>query len=187
MRIGFNAQILTDGRSGVARYARNVIRLLPILGKDHEFVVFGNSEVLKNDEKNVILVPTSTKVNSSSKRILWEQLILPKLIKKYNLDLMFYPDHTCSLWLNKVAQVIVLHDLTPFAKPQTFSTSRRLYKQYAIKRSVEKAKVILADSYATKSEALRYFKNIEQKINVVHLGIEHSIRASKRKGIAIKY
>lgn len=175
MRIGFNAQILTDGRTGVTRYAYNVIRLLPKIGQNHEFVIFGNSSNLKYDEPNVIIDKTQNGINSSSKRIIWEQTMLPKLAKKWNLDLMFYPDHTSSLWSKKIAQAIVLHDLAPFAMPQTFSKVRRLYKQFAIARSVQMAKFILADSYATKAEAARYFPSIEQKINVVHLGLEHSI------------
>jgi glycosyltransferase involved in cell wall biosynthesis len=40
---------------------------------------------------------------------------------------------------------------------------------------VQAANFILADSYATKAEAVHYFPEIKQKINVVHLGLEHSI------------
>ena len=175
MRIGLNAQILTDGRTGVTRYAHNVIRLLPKVGQNHEFVIFGNSPDLKYEEKNVIFVPTSKGVNSSVKRIFWEQIILPQLAKKWNIDLMFYPDHTSSLWSKKIAQAIVLHDLAPIAMPGTFNRFRRLYKQLAIAHSVQDAKVILTDSYATKAEALRFFPGIGPKINVVHLGLENSI------------
>ena len=175
MRIGLNAQILTDGRTGVTRYAQNVIRLMPKIGQNHEFVIFGNSPDLKYEEKNVIFVPTSNMINSSVKRIFWEQTILPQLAKKWRIDLMFFPDHTSSLWSTKIAQAIVLHDLAPFAMPETFNSIRRLYKQRAIAHSIQAAKVILADSYATKAEALRYFPGIDRKINVVHLGLECSI------------
>ena len=175
MRIGLNAQILTDGRTGVTRFAKNVIQLLPKIGANHKFVVFGNSPSLKYEEKNVELVPTHALVNSSAKRIVWEQTMLPRLSKQYNLDIMFTPDHTASLLMQNVKQAIVLHDLAPFAMPQTFSTVRRLYKQKVITHSVRKADIILADSYATKAEALCYFPDIGNKINVVHPGLEHSI------------
>jgi glycosyltransferase involved in cell wall biosynthesis len=59
--------------------------------------------------------------------------------------------------------------------PETFSRVRRFYKQLAIARSIQAANVILADSQATKAEALRYFPEINNKINVVHLGLEYSI------------
>jgi glycosyltransferase involved in cell wall biosynthesis len=179
MRIGLNAQILTDGRTGVTRYAHNVIKLLPKLGQNHEFVVFGNSPDLKYDEHNVIIAKTQNGINSASKRILWEQTVLPRLAKKWKLDLMFYPDHTSSLWSKKITQAIVLHDLAPFALPRTFNRLRRGYKQYAIAHSIQAAKIILAVSYATKAEALRYFPGIENKINVVYPGLEHSIERVK--------
>lgn len=175
MRIGFNAQIITDGRTGVTRFAQNVVRLFPKIGSKHEFVVFGNSPSLKFEEKNIELVPTHVLVNTSTKRIIWEQTMLPRLTEQHDLDIMFYPDHTSSLLPQKVKQAIVLHDLAPFAMPQTFSIIRRLYKQKAITHSVRKADIIFADSYSTKSEALFYFPDIENKINVVHLGLEHSI------------
>ena len=88
MRIGLNAQILTDGLTGVTRYAANVIRLLPKIGQNHEFVIFGNSSDLKYNEHNVIIDKTQSLINSSSKRIIWEQIVLPQLAKKYNLDLI---------------------------------------------------------------------------------------------------
>jgi glycosyltransferase involved in cell wall biosynthesis len=175
MRIGYNAQILKDGRTGVARYARNVISLLPKIGSQHEFVVFSNSQELKYDEKNVVLVPTSDFVNSSSKRVFWEQTVLPGLIKKWKIDLMCYPDHTASLWTKDIKQAIVLHDLAPYALPHTFNPSRRLYKQYAIARSIRTAAVVIADSFATKSEAERFFPEYSHKVHVVHLGLERSI------------
>ncbi len=175
MRIGLNAQILTDGRTGVTRYAHNVIRLMPKIGVDHEFVVFGNLPDLKFEEKNITLAHTNKIINSSSKRILWEQTILPHLTRKWNLDLMFYPDHTSSLWSSAIAQAIVIHDLAPYAMPKTFSMLRRTYKKHVISRSVRISNIILSDSYATKAEAVRHFPDIEKKIHVVHLGIENSI------------
>jgi Glycosyltransferase len=175
MKIGINAQILTDQRTGVTRYARNVIRLLPKIGDTHEFFIFGNSQTIKHDENNVVVVPPNMWVNSSSKRIIWEQTILPRLAKKYKIDLLFYPDHTASLWSKGVKQLITIHDLAPFAMQHTFSKMRMSYKQYAIKRSVHVVDAIISNSFFTKAEALRYFPDIKNKISVVHWGLENSI------------
>lgn len=175
MRIGINAQILTDGRTGVTRFAQNIIQSFPRIGVQHTFVIFGNSPLLSFEERNVELVRTASCINSSSKRILWEQLILPRLARKHNLDCMFYPDHTSSLFQEHVPQSIMLHDLAPYAMPDTFSAARRIYKQFAIARSVRNAQIIFSDSQSTRTEALKYFPGIGNKIHVVPLGLEHTI------------
>lgn len=175
MRIGFNAQILTDGRTGVTCYARNVVRLLPKIGKEHEFIIFGNSPDLHYDENNVKVIITPQWINTSSKRIIWEQIYLPLLVKKYKIDIMFYPDHTASFFLKKIKQAIMVHDLAPFTMADTFHKMRRIYKQKAINYSINSAKIVFVNSFFTKSEVVRYFPNIKNKINIVHLGLEKSI------------
>jgi glycosyltransferase involved in cell wall biosynthesis len=176
MRIGLNAQILTDGRTGVTRFAKNVIQLLPEIGAAHEFVVFGNPLDVKLNQKNVILVPTSNLINSSAKRIVWEQTVLPRLIRKYKIDLMYYPDHTSPVLKIKTKTIITVHDVSTFAVPETVGIARRLYKQAVIKRSVRLCDAIITGSEATKNEMVKYLRRSKNKIKVVPYGIEDSFK-----------
>ncbi len=117
MRIGLNAQILTDGLTGVTRFAKNVIELLPEIAADHEFIVFGNPSNINPKQNNAVLIPTSDFIKSSAKRIVWEQTVLPHLIKKHNINLMYYPDHTSPIFEIKSKIVITVHDVSTFAVP----------------------------------------------------------------------
>jgi glycosyltransferase involved in cell wall biosynthesis len=174
MRIGLNAQILTDGLTGVTRFAKNVIQLLPEIGKAHEFVVFGNPLDIHLKQNNVSLVPTSDLIDSSAKRIIWEQMALPRLIKRFNIDHMYYPDHTSPVFKIKSKVIITVHDVSTFAVPETVGIARRLYKQAAIKRSVNVCDAIITGSEATKNEMLKYLPRSKNKIKVVPYGLEES-------------
>jgi glycosyltransferase involved in cell wall biosynthesis len=175
MRIGLNAQILTDGRTGVTRFAKNVIQLLPEIGTEHEFIVFGNPRDVPAQQKNVTLVPTPAWINSSTKRIVWEQIRLPHLIKNMNVDLMYYPDHTSPFYNIKPKIIITVHDVSTFAVPDTVGIARRLYKQTVIRRSVQLCDAILTGSEATKKEIIKYLPLSVHKTNVVLYGLEESI------------
>ncbi|MGD1046278.1 MAG: glycosyltransferase family 1 protein [Bacteroidota bacterium] len=174
MRIGLNAQILTDGRTGVTRFAKNVIQLLPEIGIEHEFIVFGNPLDVNLQQKNVTLVPTPALINSSAKRIVWEQTWLPHLIKNLNIELMYYPDHTSPIYKIKPKVIITVHDVSTFAVPETVGTTRRLYKQAVIKRSVQLCDAILTGSEATKKEMIKYLPHSAHKTSVVLYGLEES-------------
>jgi glycosyltransferase involved in cell wall biosynthesis len=175
MRIGINAQILTDGKTGVTRFAKNIALYLPRIGFEHTFIIFGNPKDCAIEGSNVILVPTSDNINTSTKRILWEQFVLPRLLKKWNVDVMYFPDSTGMLFQRFIKSVITIHDIAPFAVPQTFSVLRRYYKQMSIQRASRHATKIIAVSQATKSEIINCLKVPEENIHVVHCGIEDSI------------
>ena len=183
MRIGLNAQILTDGLTGVTRFAKNVIELLPEIAADHEFVVFGNPSNIKLKQNNAVLIPTSDFIKSSAKRIIWEQTLLPHLIKKHNINLMYYPDHTSPIFEIKSKVVITVHDVSTFAVPETVGFARRLYKQAVIKRSVELCDAIITGSEATKKEMTKYLPGSINKIKVIPYGIEDSFEQVTDKSI----
>jgi len=183
MRIGLNAQILTDGLTGVTRFAKNVIELLPEIASEHEFFVFGNPSDVDLKQNNAVLIPTSDFINSSAKRIIWEQAVLPQLIKKYNIDLMYYPDHTSPIFEIKAKVVISVHDVSTFAVPETVGFARRLYKQAVIRRSVELCDAIITGSEATKNEMVKYLPHSVNKIKVIPYGIEDSFEQVTDKSV----
>jgi len=182
MRIGLNAQILTDGRTGVTRFAKNVIQLLPEIGTAHEFVIFGNPlDIDIKHRINAKLIPTSESINSSAKRIIWEQTVLPRLIKKNNIDLMYYPDHTSPVFKIKAKVIISVHDVSTFAVPDTVGIARRIYKKTVIRRSVKLCDAIITGSEATKKEMAKYLPDSVRKIRVIPYGLEESFNPVKDK------
>ena len=175
MRIGFNAQIVTTGRAGIAVSARNLIRHLIQLGSPHTFVVFGGAEFLSTLEgPNVECVVSSVQMSGSWQRILWEQCVLPFLVKRHRIDVMLFDDHTLPLALKSCKQIITIHDLAFLAHPETFPASTRIYKELAVKWSANRAERIIVDSYATRRECERLLQIKDGKLCVVHKGLDET-------------
>lgn len=186
MRIGINAQVLTDGHTGVTRFARNITRVMPEIGVEHEFIIFGNPKDVVVKQKNAKLVPTSQVVNSSQKRILWEQFVLPRLLKAWNIDIMYYPDYGTPFFNKPQQCVVTFHDATPFAVPSTMGNIRGYYKRLAMKNSAIYANKIITGSEATKREIVKYLSIPTAKIHVIPYGLEESIRRIEDRKILEK-
>jgi len=92
--------------------------------------------------------------------------------RKAGLDLFHYTDHALSLLFRKCPVIITVHDIAYLRLPKLLNTSRKVYKKNILRISIRKAKIIIADSYATKKDIIEYFGIREEKIRVVHLGVE---------------
>ena len=184
MKIGFNAQIISGSDAGVATYAKNLIKHLVRLNSNHELYFFGSPDFLDvTEDGRIHLIPTSRSVNGGWKRILWEQFILPSKVKRNQMDVMFYPDHTGSIFRNLKRTIITIHDLSFMAMPETFPFTTRTYKSLAVQQSIRKADLIIAVSQATKNECIRLLNIPEDKIKVVHNGIDKSFKKNIEKDL----
>jgi glycosyltransferase involved in cell wall biosynthesis len=177
VKIGFNAQIVSGSDAGVATYAKNLIKHLIIENKNHDIYFFGSPEYLSlTDAPRTHLISTSPIVNRGWKRILWEQFALPSKAKRSNIDVMFYPDHTASVFRKHFPNIITIHDLAFLAMPETFPIGKRLYKSVAVRQSIHKADKIIAVSHATKEECIRLLNVPKEKIKVIYNGIDSNFK-----------
>jgi len=172
MRIGFNAQILSSPDAGVAVYAKNLLKALAEISAPDEIVAFGSPKQLTPDTSTTLRIVSSLGVHRGWMRAVWEQTMLPLRSRQYEVDVMFYPDHTAPL-LKKFCPVIVtIHDVAFLAYPHTFPPVRRMYKSLAIRQSVRQADAIVVVSEATKRECLEYLNVHDAKIHVIHNGLD---------------
>jgi glycosyltransferase involved in cell wall biosynthesis len=177
VRIGFNAQIISNVDAGVGNYARNLLMHLVNAAPKHEFYIFGSDQYLGELQiPGAYIVPTHQSVHGSFRRILWEQLILPFKTKRHHLDVMVYPDHTAPILIKSCPLMITVHDLAFLALPEAFPSSTRIYKTLALQRSVERVDKIIAVSETTKKECLRLLDVPESKIEVIYRGLESHLK-----------
>lgn len=177
MKIGFNAQIVSGSDAGVATYAKNLIKHLIAENKNHDLIFFGSPEYLNlTDAPRTHLISTSPIVDGGWKRILWEQFVLPSKAKRSNIDVMFYPDHTASVFRKPFPSIITIHDLAFLAMPETFPLGKRFYKSLAVRQSIRKADKIIVVSHATKEECIRVLNVPKEKIKVIYNGIDSNFK-----------
>lgn len=103
---------------------------------------------------------------------LWEQLSLPRLIARNQIDVFLAPYNTAPLRLPRpVKLVLVIHDLI-YLEPLPPSTSMyqnmgRAYRRIVVPKAVQRADVILTVSHYTKRQVVTRLGVNEAKIRVI--------------------
>ncbi|MBT6231382.1 MAG: glycosyltransferase, partial [Candidatus Scalindua sp.] len=179
MRIGINASKIYDVHTGVGRYTSNLSRSILKTSSKNDYYLYTPGRVGKTARSNIEgtdFEKPAVSIQNNTLRILWEQMVLPMYSRKDRLDLFHYTDHALSLLFRKCPIIITVHDIAYLRLPNLLNTSRKVYKKNILQISIRKAKIIIADSYATKEDIIEYFGIREEKIRVIHLGVESRFR-----------
>jgi len=179
VRIGINTSKACDVHTGVGRYTFNLRKsILKMNGKyDCHFYEPGNAgNASMADGLEVQSNKPVPSIHNNVLRILWEQIMLPIYSRKDSLDLFHYTDHALSLFQSARLVIITVHDIAYIRFPNLMNKSRQNYKKRILRISIENADTIVADSLSTKRDIVEYYGTNEEKIRVVHLGVESRFR-----------
>ena len=117
MRIGVNAlYLIPGGVGGTEIYLRRLLEALRAESRGHQLVVFTNRESGPLGEGSKVL-PVSAA--SRPRRLLYEQLSLPGVLRREGIDVLLNPGFTAPL-VCPVPQVTVFHDLQHKRHPEFF-------------------------------------------------------------------
>src|SRR3989344_536699 len=106
MKIGIDGRLWNE--TGVGRYIRNLIENLKEIDKDNEYVLFMRAKDIRE------LKPQYEKFKVVQTDIRWhtleEQIMLPQILGKENLDLVHFPYFSAPIFYKK-PYIITIHDL----------------------------------------------------------------------------
>jgi glycosyltransferase involved in cell wall biosynthesis len=176
MHIGIDAQLLSGEESyraaGVSNYSR---RLLAELGRmaeeravEHRFTAFVNAAGFACP--GVELAVSGLPLHRPPARILWEQTLLRRELKRRKIDLIHGLVNVLPLG-GPARGVVTVHDLRFMRMPEKLPAAKRLYLQRFSRASVERASQIIAVSRQTADDLVRYFNAPAKKITVIHNGV----------------
>jgi len=176
MRIGIDVRLWNE--TGVGRYIRNLISNLAKIDKQNEYFLFAKS----SDEKEIRSIIHNLKFTIQTLDLAWhsiaEQLNLPKILNKQNLDLMHFPYFSIPIFYNK-PYVVTVHDLIvnkfntgrASTLPLPFYHAKRLGYNAVLANAVYRSKKIIVPSNAVKSELLSSYKGVKSsKVEVIYEG-----------------
>ncbi len=190
MTIGIDARLWSE--SGIGRYIRNLIFNLAEIDNQNEYFVF----LLDKNFDSITLPKNFTKVRANYPWYgLKEQVSYPKLLNKYNLDLMHFPHFNVPIFY-KGKFVVTIHDLIHqhFQMRRATTHGFLVYKlkQEGYKRvfssATKKSQKIITVSNYVKNKLTKEWKINPAKIIITTEGVEENILeiAAKVKETQIK-
>lgn len=170
-----NGNFLTYPFTGVPRHALEICRSLQKLGLEIEVLAPQSGQVSPiSDELNTTCV-------GKRSGFLWEQIDLPKYLKKLGSPLLLNLCNTAPMFYSN--QIVTIHDLAFIANPQWFSARARIALKLIVPTIVKRAKLVATDSEFSKQEILKFLKVNRGDIHVIHpaSSFQESLFASEER------
>jgi glycosyltransferase involved in cell wall biosynthesis len=178
MKIGINALYLLPGRVGGSEtYIRNLVKWLPIIDHENEYLVFINEEsreVFDTPASSVTIVTCPVKASNRFKRILWEQFRLPVEVRNHAIDILFSAGMTAPFRC-PATSVVMLFDLQHVNQPGNFSWYYLPFLRSIIYGSAKSADGVLTISHQVKRDIIRSYHIQSDRIAVTHLAVDHNL------------
>ena len=190
MTIGIDCRLWNE--TGVGRYICNLVNELAKQDKKNTYVLFvltkDISEVEGHVNENFKIVTVDIRWHSIE-----EQLLLPEILRKENVDLMHFPYFSVPVLYNKPF-VVTIHDLiidhyptgeATTHNPVLYNIKRQGYK-YIIKQAAKKARAVITVSHATEEEIIDHLGVEKKKLFVTYEGIGEKLIKSKHNAKKIE-
>lgn len=170
LRIGFNGRFLLHPYTGIGQYTLNLLLAMAKLDPSIEWVIgvpdkTAADKILTEHLKGSVppslsLLPTTDyrlpAFPLSLHNFFWEQVQLPRALKKANVDLIHYPYPAnprfpgCGRPGAKPPKTVVtVHDVIPWSRPEYRKKLRTRLVQRNAQRALQNADAIIAVSEAT--------------------------------------
>ena len=172
MKILITTILGTSYKIGISEYLIGLINSLQIIDKKNKYFIVTTKQNrhlfnLKNQNFYEIIIDLR-EVSKSMLRLqylIYSKIKIPKLVRKYNIDLLHEP----SSWFvnKKIPTVVTIHDVVELNKPK-YNFFFNLIKQKMIKSSLTNSRSIITVSWSSKKEIQKFFT---ANIKVIYNGL----------------
>jgi glycosyltransferase involved in cell wall biosynthesis len=182
MRIGIdNISPGTSTRAGtlggMRAYLEDLMEFLPVQISEATFKLFTPAGSLFDDislANNIHLVPCVGVPSGRVRRALYEQIVLPRLIRKEKLDLWLGICNVLPL-VCPCPSVVIIQSLQYFSFPSAYAPLQRYYLRLLVTLSAKRANRIIALSNAARYMILTRFHLPEDKVVVAQNGLSQAL------------
>ena len=137
---------------------------------------------------NVIPVVIELKGKSPMKSLIWYNIKIPAVLKKYKADI-FISGSFCSL-ITKIPQILIAPDISFTQHASIVKKQSLLFYKKFTPRFLKKTKIIIVFSAFQKAEIIKQYKTDADKIEVIYNGVNENfkpIHIEEREKIKEKY
>ena len=177
-RIAINTICLEPGRQGGAEtYIRRLVESLQAIDTEEHFTILvGEGNDLKVDHPRFDVARFAVNPHHRNRRILWEQVVLPRLLKPMQFDLVHFP-YSSSPVLYRGVSVVSIHDSIRFQFPKMVPVVERMYR-WAIERGLQRRPMRIIGVSSADVGILRDHLRLQKKqITSVSHGLDVKFRA----------
>jgi len=180
--------------AGIGRYTRGLVNaLIPLLAPQDKVTLLyprGDAPFARRhwpEQVSIRRPPLSDRYQT----ILWHRLRAPLPIEWLVGDVdIFHAPNFLLPPARRAKTLLTIHDLAYLTRPQYAWPALRRFLESAAPRSVQRADHILADSEASKRDAMRLFGLASERVTVVGAGVEprfHPLSAPATASVRAKY
>jgi len=178
MRIAVNTRmLLKDRMEGIGNFTCETMRLVTKNHPEHEFIFifdrpFDQSFIFSD---NIIPVAAFPPARHPFLWYAWYEWSLPAVYKKFNADIFIGTDGYLSL-SSDIRSVAVFHDLNfeHYPKDVPF-LSRKFYRHYFPKYASHATRIAAVSAF-TKSDIVKTYNTVADKIDVVYNGVSEKFK-----------
>jgi glycosyltransferase involved in cell wall biosynthesis len=158
-------------------YLRNLVKAIALTDSSNEYYIFVTTntyDTFNISSNNINLVKCNVSSSNRLIRIAYQNLALPGLIKKYKLDIMYFPTYTrCISNIKDTVFVSNIQDLQYLHYPNYFSLSQKIIFNLFYNISIKKSDYLITISDFVKDDILKFFpKTTEDKITTIYNPID---------------
>ena len=178
MKIIINGKFLSQRITGVQRYAREILCELDKICTNLSVELVAPQNVEFPNFNNIKCVNYGKRSGT-----LWEQLDFAKYVRKskgISLNLC----NSAPLFCKKI---VVIHDVKVKVHPEYFSKKFALWYKILFNNATKKARHIITVSQFSKSEIIKHYKVLEDKISVIYNAWQHYLKVEENNGALDKY
>ena len=165
-----NARLLFDGRvlsensrTGIHRYANELLKVLPSKISEIDIQIIGCQD--STIPEGVAKIPVSLPLSDHERA---EKIVGISSTLEQS-DLIFSPYFPVPR-KRKAKAILTIHDLIPLVHPEWFTNPSTInFFKNNLRESALHADKIIADSYCTKSDIIKFYEIEDEKIEVIHL------------------
>jgi len=171
VRVAIDARKLHDG--GIGTYIAGLLGGLRKTHPDDEWIALVEPRDERGEASDTGDTVRRVPVRAG-KYGLAEHVVIPGAARRAGAELLHSPHYTLALgWSGP--SVVTIHDLIHVRFPQFHPRGAALYARVVAGLAVRRARVVIADSEATRRDVIELLGAPEAKVRVVHLGVPRGI------------
>lgn len=167
--VGVNGRTFSvDEPGGAVQASINQYRQLEA-HPELDVVLFG-SQKLRAQFPGATVINSYYRGRSQAYGVFWEQFILPRLVSKYDIDVLYCPNGNSPVSTIDVPVVLCIHDVN--ALHGLSSGVHQFYRSTVVPRAAMAADRIVTVSEFSKGEIAEYTGVCPEKIDVIYNGVD---------------